>query len=54
MLSSTSLVGTQVGCQFYIANLMYPLVLIALGIFLCIFVSALSTHIMKVETLDKV
>ncbi len=33
---------------------MYPLVLIAFGIALCIVVSALSTHIMRVETLDKV
>ena len=33
---------------------MYPLVLIALGILLCIFVSVLSTHIMRVETLDKI
>lgn len=35
-------------CNFYIANLMYPLVLIAMGIVLCILVSVLSTHIMKV------
>ena len=54
VISSTSLVGTGEGCNFYIANLMYPLVLIALGIALCIFVSVLSTHIMKVETLDKI
>lgn len=33
---------------------MYPLTLIALGIFLCIFVSSLSTHCMSVETQDKV
>lgn len=33
---------------------MYPLILMALGIFLCILVSILSTHIMKVETLDKI
>ena len=33
---------------------MYPLVLIALGIFFCILVSILSTHIMRVETLDKI
>ena len=33
---------------------MYPLLLIGLGIFLCIWVSSLSTHIMNVETIDKV
>ena len=33
---------------------MYPLTLIGLGIFLCIFVSCLSTHCMNVATLDKV
>lgn len=33
---------------------MYPLTLIGLGIFLCIFVSSLSTHCMSVETQDKV
>lgn len=54
VISSTSLVGTTVGCHFYIANLMYPLVLIALGIVLCILVSVLSTHIMRVETLDRI
>jgi len=33
---------------------MYPLTLIAIGIILCIFVSLLATHIMRVETLDKI
>ena len=33
---------------------MYPLVLIALGIFFCLLVSTLSTHIMKVETKNKI
>lgn len=33
---------------------MYPLMIIALGIFFCIFVSMLATHIMKVDSLDKV
>ena len=33
---------------------MYPLILIALGIFFCLFVSTLSTHCMEVKTLDKV
>jgi hypothetical protein len=33
---------------------MFPLTLIAFGIFICIFVSALSTDFMQVNTLDKV
>lgn len=55
VISSTTLKAIGSGtCQTYIANLMYPLTLIALGILLCIFVSLLATHIMKVETLDKI
>lgn len=55
VLSSTSLIGSSSStCQVHISNLMYPLTLIALGIFLCIFVSMLSTHLMKVESLEKV
>lgn len=56
VISSTTLHGvvTDVVCKHYIANLMYPLVLIAMGIVLCIFVSVLATNIMKVETLDKI
>ena len=53
VISSTSLLG-EGDCRFYIANLMYPLILIAFGILMCIFVSILSTHIMRVETLDRV
>lgn len=50
VISSTTLrgIGSGATCNYYIANLMYPLVLIALGIFLCILVSVLATHIMKV------
>lgn len=33
---------------------MFPLSLIAFGLFICIFVSALSTDFMDVDTLDKV
>lgn len=33
---------------------MYPLVIIATGIILCLFISALSTHFSKVDTLEKV
>ncbi len=56
VISSTYLVGYQVGgpCNYFISNLMYPLVLIALGIFFCFLVSTLSTHIMRVETPDKI
>lgn len=54
VISSTALIGNGVGCHYEIANLMYPLTLIGLGIFLCIFVSSLSTHCMSVETQDKV
>lgn len=52
VISSTTLRALSstpgVVCDFYIANLMYPLVLIAFGIVLCILVSVLSTHIMRV------
>lgn len=57
VISSTTLMAKVDGidaCPYYISNLMYPLVLMALGVFLCILVSVLSTHIMKVETLDKI
>ena len=52
---STATTGVEAAvCEFSIANLMYPLTLIAFGIILCIFVSVLSTHVMRVETLDKI
>jgi inorganic pyrophosphatase len=55
VISSTTLkASTQIDCGFYISNLMYPLTLMAFGIFFCILVSVLATHIMKVETLDKI
>lgn len=54
VISSTSLIGNAGNCNFEIANFMYPLMIIALGIFFCIFVSMLATHCMKVDTLDKV
>ncbi len=56
VISSTTLhgVGAAEPCHYYIANLMYPLVIIAMGIFLCILVSILATHVMRVETLDKI
>jgi inorganic pyrophosphatase len=54
VLSSTSLVGTDKSCDYQLSNFMFPLTLIALGIFICILVSILSTDIMNVETLDRV
>ena len=33
---------------------MYPLNLMAFGIVLCILISILATHVMRVETLDKI
>lgn len=54
VISSTSLIGNAGNCNFEIANFMYPLMIIALGIFFCIFVSMLATHCMKVDSLDKV
>jgi inorganic pyrophosphatase len=54
VLSSTSLVGLDSSCGYHISNFMFPLNLIAFGLFICIFVSALSTDCMEVDTLDKV
>jgi inorganic pyrophosphatase len=54
VMSSTSLIGTGSGCYFRISNLMYPLLMIAFGIFICILVSTLSTHINTVKTLNAV
>ena len=55
VISSTTLhgIGSET-CHYYITNLMYPLILIAMGIVLCIVVSVLATHIMRVETLDRI
>ena len=53
VISSTTLHAT--GCDHIsLANLMYPLNVMAFGILLCILVSILATHIMRVETLDKI
>ena len=56
VISSNTLrgIGSADPCNYYISNLMYPLILIAFGIFLCILVSVLATNIMRVETLDKI
>jgi len=54
VMSSTSLIGTGSGCHFRISNLMYPLLMIAFGIFICILVSTLSTHCTVVKTIPSV
>lgn len=54
VMSSTTLIGTGGGCYYRISNLMYPLMIIAIGIFICILVSTLSTHCMTVKDLPSV
>jgi len=59
VISSDTLVGYNgvdgaMGCNQYLSVLFYPLVLIALGIIICLIISTLSTHIMKVETKTKI
>ncbi len=53
VISSDSLVGSG-SCNFFVSNLMYPLMVIALGIIVCILVSLLATHILKVDNNDKI
>jgi H(+)-translocating pyrophosphatase len=53
VISSDTLVGTG-SCNFFISNLMYPLLLIAFGIVFCILVSLLATDILKVDSNDKI
>ena len=53
VLSSDSLVGPG-SCNYFISNLMYPLMIIAFGIVICILVSILATHIMSVTTNEKI
>lgn len=47
VISCDTLVGAG-SCNYFISNLMYPLLVIAFGIVICILVSLLATHIMKV------
>ena len=56
VLSSDTLVGgtANSGCYQHLSVLFYPLLLIAVGIIVCILVSTLSTHIMKVETMNRI
>ena len=54
VISSDTLFPSIVGCNQPLSILFYPLLLIAIGIIVCILVSTLSTHIMKVETKNKI
>ncbi len=57
VISSDTLYGaisqSQI-CYSFLSVLLYPLLLIAIGILVCIIISTLSTHIMKVETKPKI
>jgi H+-translocating diphosphatase len=53
VISSDTLVGSG-SCNFFISNLFYPLLIIAFGIVICIFVSLLATDILTVSTNDKI
>jgi inorganic pyrophosphatase len=56
VISSDTLYGgvTTSPCAQFLSVLFYPLLLIAVGIVVCILVSTLSTHIMKVETMNRI
>ena len=60
VISSDTLIGGSTDpehrlfCYQYLSVLLYPLVLIAVGIIICILISTLSTHIMKVDTNNKI
>ena len=60
VISSDTLIGGSTDasdplfCYQYLSILLYPLVLIAVGIIICILISTLSTHIMKVDTNNKI
>lgn len=54
VISCNTLVGNAGSCDFYISNLMYPLIVMAFGIFICLLVSILATHIAEVDNFDKI
>ena len=60
VISSDTLIGGNINpgeellCYQYLSILLYPLVLIAIGIIICILISILSTHIMTVDTNNKI
>lgn len=47
VISSNTLVAS--GCDFFLSNFFYPLMLIALGIVVCLLVSTLAIWCMKVD-----
>jgi H+-translocating diphosphatase len=53
VISSDTLFGPGI-CYQYLSLLMYPLLLIAIGIVVCIIISVLATHVMKVDTNEKI
>ncbi len=54
VISSDTLFPSTSGCNQPLSILFYPLLLIAIGIIVCLLVSTLSTHIMKVETKNRI
>lgn len=53
VISCDTLVGSG-SCNFFISNLLYPLLVVAFGIVICIFVSLLATDALTVSTNDKI
>ena len=53
VISCDTLVGKG-SCNFFISNLMFPLLVIAFGIVICIFVSSIATHCMTVDKNEKI
>jgi inorganic pyrophosphatase len=53
VISCNTLVGAG-SCDFFASNFMYPLLLIAFGIVICIIVSTLSTHFTTVNKNEKI
>lgn len=60
VISSDTLIGGNLNpgeellCYQYLSVLLYPLLLIAVGIIICIIISTLSTNIMNVDTNNKI
>ena len=53
VISSDTLYGPA-GCNQYLSLLLFPLLLIGIGIIICILISVLATHVMKVDTNSKI
>lgn len=53
VISSDTLYSTG-ECYQYLSLLLYPLLLMAVGILICILISILATHVMKVDTNGKI